>query len=103
MLVGQLDQAVGGHHPLLGVAADGAGVGAAVADLEVGHAGADRHDLAGTLRARHERQRHLVEARALVDVDVVDADRVLLEPHLARDRARGTSTLSHFMTSGPPG
>ena len=99
--VGQLDEPVGGHHPLLGVAAHGARIGAAVADLEVGHAGAHGHDLAGSLRAGHERRRHLVEARALIDVDVVDAHGMLLERTWPGPGA-GTSTLSHFITSGPP-
>ena len=82
-LVRQLDQPVGGHHPLLGVAAGRPGVGTAVTDLEVRHAGPYGHDLARSFRAGHEGERHLVEPGALIDVDVVDAHTMLLEPHLA--------------------
>src|SRR5262249_35925892 len=77
---------VGRPPPLLRITADGARVGTPVADLEVGHPGPDGDDLAGPLRSRHERQRHLVEAGALIDVDEIDADGVLLEPHLAGTR-----------------
>ena len=84
--VRQLDETVHRHQPLFRVAADRASVGATVADLELGHAGADRHHLAGTLVARNERHRHLVEARALIGIDVVDAHRMLLQPHLPRPR-----------------
>src|SRR5262249_5831797 len=80
--IGKLDEPVRRHQPLLRVAAQGTGIGAAIPDLEVAYPWPDRDHLARALRARNERQWHLVEARALIYVDEVDPDRMLLELHL---------------------
>ena len=90
--VGQLHQAVG-RHGALGVRAERAvAVGDAVAHLELGHARADGLDHARALDAEARRQRHRIEAGAMVGVDVVEADRVVARrgprPGRARRRRR---------------
>ena len=82
--VGHRHQPVGRHHPRLGIGAERpAGIGDAVAGLEAADAGPDLLDDAGALAAEAARQRHRVEAAALIGVDVVEADRGVPEPHLA--------------------
>ena len=82
--VGQLAHALGRHHPGLAVAAGRvAGVSRAVADPQVGHACADRLDNASALHAQVQGQRVGVQAGALVDIDVVQADRVVADTDLA--------------------
>ena len=72
-------------------------VGDAVAGQEMRDAVADVEDDAGRLHAeRRRRLDHPVETRPHVDVDVVDADRRLPDPHLAgagppRRRAAGSA------------
>src|SRR5262249_44151015 len=51
------------------------GVGDPISDRDVGDAGSDRLDHAGTLAAEHERQLVRVQPGAVVDVDEVDAAR----------------------------
>ena len=62
----------------------------ATADLDLGDAGADRHDLAGPLVAADERQRlrgrRRIEPRPEIGVDIIDASGMLLDPDLARPR-----------------
>ncbi len=73
--VGQLHQPLGGMDLHLGVGAQGAGgPGHAVADLQVGDAGADRLDHARAFPADRRGQRQRVQAAAMVGVDVVEAD-----------------------------
>ena len=64
----------GRHHRLLGVGADRHRVGHAVAGLDLRDLGADRLHHARPLGSRREGLRQSVEAAAMVDVDVVDAD-----------------------------
>ena len=86
-VVGQLDEPVGGDQPLVGIAAEHAGIRDAVADLEFGDARTDGFDRAGALHADHRRQaRELVEPGAVIDVDVVETDGTLAQAHLARAR-----------------
>ena len=54
-IVGQLHRAIGVEHALGRIAAERSDIGDAVADFEVGHAGADRDHLAGALVAGDER------------------------------------------------
>src|SRR5271170_2846866 len=50
----------------------------------MGHAGADRQNLAGGFIARDERQfRGFVESGAIIDIDEVETDRMLADTHLA--------------------
>ena len=67
-----------------------------IAELEAGHAVADRGDLARGLGADHQRQlalgkRHAAEAP---DVDMVERDRLDRDLHLARPRAAAAAACS---------
>jgi hypothetical protein len=85
--LGQPHHVLRRHHTLLAVAARRvAGVGGAVAGLEVRDTLAHGLDDAGTFHAQRERQRVLVQARALVDVDVVQPRGVVADADLARAR-----------------
>src|SRR5665213_1143340 len=85
--VGNRDQPVGRHHPLLAVGAErSAGIGDAVARLQPGDPGPDLLDDAAALAAEPARQRHRVKPAALIGVDIVETDRLVLEPHLAGAR-----------------
>ena len=66
-----------------------------VADLDVGHAGADRDHIARAFIAGDERvaARRRIGALAKVGVDVVDADRALLDADLVRPRRREVDIL----------
>ncbi len=55
----------------------------AVADLDVGHAGADGLDDAHRVRAQAVGQRHRIAAGAEVDVDEVDRDVAVAHARLA--------------------
>jgi len=69
----------------LGVRAEGRrGVRHAIAGLELGHARAHRFDDARGLGPRAARQRQRIQAGALIDVDEVEADRVIANADLAR-------------------
>ena len=81
---GSFYQSLGRHDPRLAVGAERpAGIGDAVAGLQIGDAGADFLDDAGRLGAEPARQLHRIEAAALVGVDVVEPDRRVAEPDLA--------------------
>ena len=85
--VWQLADAFGRHHADLAIAARRlAGVGGAIACLEVRHARSDGLDHAGRLHPELQRHRQLVHARALVNVDEVQADRLVPDPDLAGSR-----------------
>ena len=71
------------HHALLAVGAQHAAIGDAVALLEALGLRADLDDHAGRLAADRVGHRRLVEARARIDVDEVEADRGVLDLHLA--------------------
>ncbi len=63
---------------LLGVGAERRGVGDAVAGLEILDALADGDDLAGPFVAGREGpRRRRIEAGAIIDVEIIDADRVM--------------------------
>ena len=103
MRVGQLDEAVGGDQPLVGIGAEHTGIGDAVADLEFGHARADGLDRPGALHADDGREvRELVEPAAVIDVDVVEAHGSLAQPHLSRPRLADLDRLpfQHFRAAG---
>ena len=89
-VVWQFHRAVGGEDALRGIAAERADIGDAVADFEVGHAGADGDHLAGALVAGDERHadRRGIAAHAEIGVDEVHANRMLLDLDLARSRRR---------------
>src|SRR5208337_4984728 len=84
----QLDEEARLDVALLGVGAERHRIGDAVARLEVRYPRTDLDDLARALGARRERQRRRIEAGALINIDEVDADRVLPEPDLALARLR---------------
>ncbi len=82
--VGQLADAFGRHHTQLAVAAGRlAGVGGAVAHLQVRDALAHGLDHTRGLHAELQRHGQLVHAAALVDVDVVQAHRLVADADLA--------------------
>ena len=60
----------------------------------------DGFDDAGRFAADAARQRNLVDAAAVIGVDVVEADHLVAHPDLSRARRRQISTSSHFITSG---
>ncbi len=83
-LRGDLDDAVGRDQALLCIGADGCGrIGDAVAHLQIADLGAERLDHAAALAAEHARQRELVEARAVVGIDEIEADGGVAHAHLA--------------------
>src|SRR5688572_15859005 len=82
----QLHHPVGRDDALLAIGSRDAGVADAVARLEVGDACADRFDHACALVAGDRRHLHRVEARALVGIDEIDADRRVPDAHLALAR-----------------
>ena len=84
----QLDQPVLGDHPFLRVGAKAREVGHAVADLEVLDALADLDHLARAFIAGRERRRRGVEALAKINVNEIDADRVIADQNLATPRRR---------------
>ena len=78
------------HHPVgrdqafLRIGAKRRGrIGHPVADLEVGHIAAQRLDDARPLHAESERQRQLVEAGPVIDIDIVEPDGGVADAHLA--------------------
>ena len=77
------DQALRRHRGELGVGAGNARVGDLVPDPHLGHVRRDGRDGAAGLEAERQRERELVLAGALVDVDVVDPRRVDLDDRLA--------------------
>ena len=76
---GQFHEPVGVDQPLLGVSANRAGVSDAVAKAEVGDARANALDHTRALNSRSERQRLRIEAGAMIDVDEVEARRLLTQ------------------------
>src|SRR5690606_23787230 len=99
---------VGELHDLAGIGRDLVRIGAAraiehaVALLEPLDTRAYRGDDARALPARHEGQRHLVEAGALVDVDEVEPDGLVADHHLAwpRRERRALLELQDLGTAG---
>ena len=88
-MVGQLDQFLPGNVAFRGIGAEIVIIGDAIAGMKIGHAGPDRHHLAGGFVAGDERQsRRLVEAGAIVHVDEIEADGMLADAHLAGSRRR---------------
>ena len=82
--IGQCHQAVGGDGALGGIAADRACIGHAVAGFHVGDARANRDHGAGAFHADGQRHvRGLVEAGAEIDVDIVQADGLVLDQRLS--------------------
>ena len=82
--VGELADVFGGHHTHFAVAAGGvAGIRGAVAGLQVGDAGADGLNDAGAFHAQGQRHGEGVQASALVNVNEVQADRVVADADLA--------------------
>jgi len=86
------------------VAAERHDIADAIADLEVGDAGADRDDLAGPFIAGDKRHadRRRIHAHAEIGIDVIDAARMLLELDLPRPRRRHLDVLEcqHLGTAG---
>src|SRR6185312_15189442 len=73
------------NEPRLGIGADRrVAVSDAVADLEIGDAGAELFDDPRRLIAEHGGHRHRVDAAAIVGVDEIEADRGLANACLAR-------------------
>jgi hypothetical protein len=82
--VGQLHDPDRRDDPNVCVGTDGAaGVGHAIAGFHVAHIGPDLLDHARRLRPDAARQRQRIEAGALVDVLVVEADRLVTNEDLA--------------------
>jgi hypothetical protein len=89
MWSGSLTSFSQGNVALGGVGAEIVIIGDAVAGMKIGHAGPDRHHLAGGFIAGDERQsRRLVEPGAVVDVDEVEADGMLADTDLAGSGGR---------------
>ena len=85
--IGQLAHVLRRHHTQLAVAAGRlGGVGHAVAHFQVAHACAHGLHHAGGFHTQLQRQRQLVKAGALVDVDKVQADGMVAYAHLALTR-----------------
>ncbi len=86
--LGQRHHPVGGDQPDFGVSADRrAGVGHPVADLEFGHARADRFHPAGAFHAQRPGQRRQgIQPGAVIDIDIVEANRALPDADLAGTR-----------------
>ena len=72
----------------VGVGADRANaVGNPIADFEILHVRSDRLDRAGAFHPRNKRQTRVwINTRAEVNINVVEADRVLAHQHLALPR-----------------
>src|SRR6476646_7118051 len=70
--------------PFLGVGPDRSGISDAIADRNLGDAAAHCRNDAGPFHTRYERQRGLrVVSGPTIDVDIIEPDRSLLQPHLA--------------------
>ena len=82
--IGNFDHAVGRHIAGLAVRANQSGVRNPIALLESAHAGAHRVDNPRSLVARHGGQLHRIQARALIGVDEIDADRGVPDADLPR-------------------
>jgi hypothetical protein len=81
----QRDQLVLRHVAYFGVGADRAlPIGHAVADLQARHARPHGFDHAGALEAQAMRQRTGIQPGAEIDIDVVQADRMLADGDLVR-------------------
>ena len=81
--IGQFAHALGGHHAHFAVATGRlAGIGSAVAHLEVRHALAHGFDHARAFHAQFERHGQLVQAAALVHVNEVQADGLVADTDL---------------------
>src|ERR1700722_8169031 len=73
--VGNRDQPIRREYPLFAIGAERpAGIGDAVAGLEIADARPDLFDNSGAFAAEPARQRHGIEAAALVGVDEVESD-----------------------------
>ena len=84
MPIGNRDQNVGRHHAHVGIGAlRSEQVADAVADLDVGHARADRLDHADGVGAEPVRQRQRITSGAEVDVDEVHGDVAVAHARLA--------------------
>jgi len=101
--VGQLDQAVGRHVAQFRVGADrAAGIGDAVAYLEIGHRAAHLLDHAGGFEADAGRHRQRIGTAAVVNVDVIEADGMVPHACLAGRRVADADFFpaQHFGTAG---
>ena len=103
----QLPQPLRRHRGTLRVSTAHDAVSDAVADLDVGHTVAERHDDAAAFRAQGHRQRRLVgmrariETGALVDVGEIDARELEFDKRFARLR-RGRRNLAVLQNFGSP-
>ena len=93
--VGQLDQSVRRHTAHLGVGTGWhTGVGNPVTFFKFRYAGADRIDPAGTLKSENRRQgRQGIEAGPLIDVNEIEADRLVDQSYFARSWGAGVIAL----------
>ncbi len=104
--VRQMDGAVRRHNVGLCIRPYGSGsIGGAGAHVEPRHALADRLDDAGAFLAEHRRHLGRVEARAVIGVDEVEADRLVPDADLAGSRLRhgDIDRLEHVGTAGATG
>ena len=85
--IGQLHEFLGRHHTRFTISAlRAAGIGDAVAGLDVGDARADRFDYACAFSAEARWQRRRVQASTEINVDEIEAHGVMLDARLARAR-----------------
>ena len=101
--IGQLAHALGRHHAQLAIAAGRlAGVGGAVAGLQVRDARAHGLDDAGRFHAQRRGHLQRVQAGAVVDVDEVQADRLVADADFAGARLAHlhVDDLQLFRTAG---
>src|SRR6185295_5750286 len=81
---GHLHQAIGGNQARLRVRSRRpSGVTHAIASLDTRHAFADVFHYAGSFQADAARKRHRIQARAVIGVDEVQADRGIADPRLS--------------------
>src|SRR5258705_11808151 len=80
----QLHELFSVDQPLLGIAADGAGISHAVASPDTRDTFPNRIDSPGAFDSRNERQLLRIQAGAVIDIDVIEPRGVLPQPDLAR-------------------
>jgi hypothetical protein len=77
-------QSIGLDEPHFGIATGGTGIGYPIADFQITHILPDRLDGPGAFDTRNKGKRLRVVARAVINIDVVEARRRLAQAHLTR-------------------
>ena len=83
--IGKLDKAICRNSANIGIGPDRSGIGDPIADFEPLDPGSDRDNLSCAFRAdRRRKARQFVEPGPMINIDEIDADRVLAKKYLAR-------------------